>query len=233
MGEEKVSISAKRRWRSSEDIALEYLEELGYRVLHRNYKVKIDGVEVGEVDAVVEDGNGVKYAVEVKAGNIDVNGIRQIYVNAELLGCKPLVVAKGFADESAEKLAEELNVKVYTLSDRFIVDAEELETIVYASIRKTLQEILDTLTTAPTPAPEERDFLEKLVASRTIKELADNLNTTVSDVAKKIKRLQSKGIISRKTKNYQEIRFQAQILLLREKLRSILAKLGESIEVSG
>ncbi len=222
-----MSISAKRRWRSSEDIALEYLEELGYKVLERNHKVKIDGVEVGEVDAIVEDSNGEKYAVEVKAGNIDVHGIRQIYVNAEILGYKPLVVAKGYADESAEKLAEELGVKVYTLSDRFIVDAEELETIVYASIRKTLQEILDTITYAPIPTPEERDFLEKIVESKTIKELAEKTNNTIGEVAKKIKRLQNKGIIGKKTRNYQEIRLHAQIILLREKFRGFIEKLDK------
>ncbi len=231
MGEEEVSsISAKRRWRSSEDIALEYLEELGYHVLDRNVKIKVEGVEVGEVDAIVEDGDGVKYAVEVKAGNIDVNGIRQILVNAELLGYKPLVVAKGYADESAEKLAEKLGVKVYVLSDRFIVDAEELETIVYTSIKKTLQEILDTLTQAPTPAPEDRDFLERIVESKTIRELADKTGSSINEVARKIKRLQNKGLISKKTKNYQEIRFQAQLIILREKFRSIIAKIDKLLE---
>lgn len=233
MGKKKMNISAKRRWRSSEDIALEYLEELGYKILERNYKVKIDNVEVGEVDAIVEDNNGEKYAVEIKAGNIDVNGIRQIYVNAELLGYKPLVIAKGYADESAEKLAEELNVKIYTLSDRFIVDAEELETIIYTSIRKTLQEVLDILISAPIPAPEEKYFLEKIVESKTIKELAEKTNNTISEVARKIKRLQNKRIISRKTRNYQEIRLQAQIILFREKLRNIITKLDKYLEQIG
>jgi predicted RecB family endonuclease len=224
-----MNISAKRKWRSSEEIALEYLEELGYKILDRNYKIKIEGVEVGEVDAIVENENGEKYAVEIKAGNIDVNGIRQAYVNAQLLGYKPLIVAKGYSDESAEKLAEELGVKIYLLSDRFIVDAEELETIVYSSIKRTLQEILDTLTQAPIPAPEERDFLEKLVESRTIKELAEKTRGDINEVARMIRRLQNRGILSRKTRNYTEIRFQAQLIILRERFRRFLEEASKLI----
>ncbi len=222
MVEEEMNISAKRRWRSSEEIALQYLEQLGYHVLGRNIPVKIEGVEVGEVDAIVEDPSGEKYAVEIKAGNIDVNGIRQIYVNSQILGYKPLVIAKNYADESAEKLAEELGVKIYRLSDQFIVDAEELETIVYTAIKKTIEEILDSLTNPKKPSPEELMFLEKIVVSKTIKDLADNMNTSINDVIKKIKRLQNKGIIKKKIKNYQEIRLQAQIILLRERIRWFL-----------
>lgn len=223
-----MTISSKRRWRSSEDIALQYLEEKGYMVLERGVKVRLDGIEVGEVDAVVQDSSGVKYAVEVKAGNIDVNGIRQIYVNSKILGYQPLVVAKGYADESAEKLAEELGVKVYKLSDQFIIDAEEIETIVSTSIKKIIQEILDILTNAPTPKPEEQAFLTKLVESPTIKDLADKTNMSIPDVVKKIKTLQNRGLISDRIKNYQEIRLQAQIILLREKYRFLIDLLEKS-----
>jgi len=223
-----MSISPKRKWRSSEEIALEYLEELGYRVLDRNYKIVVDGVELGEVDAIVEDSSGVKYAVEIKAGNVDVSGVRQAYVNAELLGYKPLVVAKGFADEAAEKLSEELGVKVHVLSDRFIVDPEELETIVYASIRRIVQEILDLIASAPTPNPDEMKLLEAIAVSKTVRDLAENLNTSVEEVAKRIKILQDRGLLVAKTKSFQEMRLQAQIILLREKLAAILRKLGNS-----
>jgi len=223
------SISSKRKWRSSEEIALEYLEELGYRVLDRNYKIVVDGVELGEIDAIVEDSSGVKYAVEIKAGNVDISGVRQAYVNAELLGYKPLIIAKGFADEAAEKLSEELGVKVHVLSDRFIVDPEELETIVYASIKRIVQEILDLITSAPTPNSEEMKLLEMIAMSKTVKDLAENLNTSVEEVAKRIKILQDRGLLAAKTKSFQEMRLQAQIILLREKLAAILRKLGNSV----
>lgn len=222
-----MSISAKRRWRSSEDIALEFLEEQGFKVIDRNVKVRINGVDVGEVDAVVEDSNGNRYAVEVKAGNIDVSGLRQIYVNAQLLNLKPMVVAKGFADESAEALAEKLGIKVYKLSDYFVVSAEELETVVRTSLGSLIERFLNILLEAPTPTPEEKHILEKMAHSNTIKDFAEALGITISEAAWKIRRLQNKGLLSKTTKNYQELRLQAQLIILRERLRALLNKLEE------
>ncbi|MEM0380310.1 MAG: YraN family protein [Desulfurococcaceae archaeon] len=217
-----MSISAKRKWRSSEEIAIEFLEENGYRVIDRNTKVYVNNVEVGEVDAIVEDSNGNRYAVEIKAGTIDVNGIRQIYVNSQLLGYKPLVVAKGYADESAEKLAEKLGVITYLLSDRFITDAEELETIVYSSIRRLIEEILDTLN-KPYPSPDDLFFLEKIASSKTIQDLAEKTNRSINEVAEKIKELRDKGLIDPYIRNFQEIRLQAQLIVLRERFKSVFS----------
>ncbi len=217
-----MSLSAKRRWRSSEEIALRFLEEQGYKILDTHYKIKIEGVEIGEVDAIVEDEEGNKYAVEIKAGRIDVTGIRQAYVNAQLLGYKPLVIAKGFSDESAALLAEKLGVKVIQLSDYFLVESEELETLIKASIRSIIEEFLNALLITKDLSPEEVDFLRIIGTSRNIKEAADKLGTSVEEIARKIKRLQNKGVLSKRTKSFQEIRLYAQLLLLRENLRRIL-----------
>lgn len=218
-----MNISSKRKWRSSEEIAVEFLEENGYRLIDRSTKVIVNDIEVGEVDAIVEDSSGNKYAVEIKAGTVDVNGIRQIYVNSQLLGYKPLIVAKGYADESAETLASKLGVKTYILSDRFIVDAEELETIVYSSIRRILEEVLNTLY-KPLPSTEDLIFLEKIASSRTIQELAEKTNLSIDKVVERIKEFKNKGIINHSTKNYQEIRLQAQLIVLREKYRKMFNK---------
>ena len=217
-----MSLSAKRRWRSSEEIALRFLEEQGYKILDTHHKIKIEGIEIGEVDAIVEDEEGNKYAVEIKAGRIDVTGIRQAYVNAQLLGYKPLVVAKGFSDESAALLAEKLGVKVIQLSDYFLVESEELETLIKASIRSIIEEFLNALLVSKNLNPEETDFLATIAQSRNIKEVADKLGISVEEVARKIKRLQNKGILSKRAKSFQEIRLYAQLLLIKENLRRIL-----------
>jgi predicted RecB family endonuclease len=223
-----MSLSAKRRWRSSEEIALEFLEEHGYKIIDTHVKIKIEGVEVGEIDAIVEDEKGDKYAVEIKAGRIDVSGIRQAYVNSQLLGLKPLVIAKGFSDDSAAMLAERLGVKVIQLSDYYLVEAEELETIVKATIRSILEDILETIFTSRNPSPEDYEFLKNMASTKTIKDLADKLNTDINNVVRRIKRLQNKGVLSRKTKNYQELRLNAQLILVREEIRRIITRL-ESI----
>jgi len=227
-----MSISAKRRWRSSEDIALEFLSEQGYKILGRNIKVRINGVEVGEVDALVENDKGERYAVEIKAGSIDVNGIRQAYVNAELLGYKTMIIAKGFADESAEVLANRLGIKVYKLSDYFIVSAEELETIVSTTLHKLFKQILSTILEAPIPTPEEKRILESIVKSATVKDLADTLGLSISEAVRRIKRLQNRGILNKHTRNYQELRLQSMLILLREKSRSVMYRLENLLNSS-
>jgi len=223
-----MSISPKRKWRSSENIALQYLEENGYKIIERNYKIKIDNIEVGEVDAIVEDSEGCKYAVEIKAGNIDVNGIRQAYVNAELLKMKPLIIAKGYADESAEKLAEQLGVKIILLSDVYLVESEELETVVYSAINRILQDVLDTLINNQSITPEELDFIEKLAYSKTIKDLAEKCNLGLNEVVWKIKRLENKGVLKSRGRGFQELRLQAQLVFLREKIRRVLYRIQYS-----
>jgi len=71
-------------------------------------------------------------------------------------------------------------------------------------------------------------LLEMIAMSKTVKDLAENLNTSVEEAAKRIKMLQDRGFLAAKTKSFQEMRLQAQIILLREKLAAILRKLGNS-----
>lgn len=224
MGEEKMSISQKRRWRSSEEIAVKVLEKNGFRILDRCAKIVINGVEVGEVDAIAEDPLGEKYAVEIKAGSIDINGIRQAYVNSQLLGYKPLIVAKGFADESAETLASNLGVKALLLSDQFIIDAEELEVIVEAAFWHVVENILDMMmiTEKELEASDEETLLA-MVRSGTIKDMAESLNCSIEEAVDKVKKLQDKNILSRDTKNYQELRLQAKLILLNHKLNKLFS----------
>lgn len=216
-----MNISQKRKWRSSEEIAIRFLEENGFKVIDRNVKVVVNGIEVGEADAVVEDDSGEKYVVEVKAGSIDVNGIRQAYVNSQLLGCKPIIVAKSFADEAAEALANELGVKTYLLSDQFIVDAEELETIVYSAVWRVVEKILEVLSISVDLQKEDEELLSIIVKSRTVRDLADKLGSSIEEAMEKIKKLQDKNVLNKETKNYQELRLEAKLVLFNNTMNKL------------
>lgn len=233
MDEEKIMpLSPKRRWRSSERIALSLLEELGFTIVDTHVKIKIEGIEIAEIDAVVEDENGEKYAVEIKAGRIDVSGVRQAYVNAQITGYKPLIMAKGFADEAAQVLAEKLGVKTIQLSDYFLVEAEELEEIVNAAINNFLEELVGILVDAKPPGPEDYEFLKKIALAKTIKDLAEEINLPIHEVVKKIRRLQNRGILPKSARNYTRIRVLAQMVMLREEFRrfkSLIESLGKQI----
>ncbi|MEM1735537.1 MAG: recombinase RecB [Desulfurococcaceae archaeon] len=217
-----MSISQKRKWRSSEEIAVKVLEKNGFRIIDRGAKIVINGIEVGEVDAIAEDPSGVRYAVEIKAGTIDINGIRQAYVNSQLLGYKPLIVAKGFADESAEILASNLGVKTLLLSDQFIIDAEELEVIVETAFWRIIENVLDMMFIERALEAEDEETLNAMVKSGTIKELAESLNCSIEEAVDKIRKLQDKNVLGRNTKNYQELRLQAKLILLNHKLNKLL-----------
>ena len=93
------------RGRSSERIARGVLERLGYTILETNKKITVDQAEAFEVDILALNPKGEKCCVEVKAGSASVSDIRQVFADSKMLGLKPLLVCKGFADEAAEVVA--------------------------------------------------------------------------------------------------------------------------------
>lgn len=128
---------------------LDILPALGLQPRALRYKVYRNGVEVGEVDILAVDEKGDVYAIEVKAGKVDISGIRQAFVNAKLLGAKPLVVARGYADEGAYELAKELGVEVVLLPDYIFLSLDDLYTAfanAFARFFATLFEVFITLT---------------------------------------------------------------------------------------
>jgi predicted RecB family endonuclease len=54
---------------------LDLLPALGLFPKASRHRIYRNGVEVGEVDILAVDGDGNTYAVEVKAGKIDITGI--------------------------------------------------------------------------------------------------------------------------------------------------------------
>ena len=173
-------VKGRRKGRSSERIARAVLEDMGYSIVGENVKITVDGVDVGEVDLVVEDARGVRYAVEVKAGRVDVGGLRQAYVNSELLGCRPMVVCKGFADESAEALANRLGVEVVCLEELFIISPEEVEMVVEETLVLTLER-LTRYTLCISRFREAERMAEHLSKSSNIVEFSRAIGATVPE----------------------------------------------------
>jgi len=111
-----------------ERYVLDLLPALGLFPKASRYRIYRNGVEVGEVDILAVDGSGNVYAVEVKAGKIDISGVRQAYTNAKLIGARPLVIARGYAEEGARELAKELGVEVVLLPDYIFLSIDDLYT---------------------------------------------------------------------------------------------------------
>ncbi|ABM79917.1 Endonuclease of RecB family [Hyperthermus butylicus DSM 5456] len=214
-------MSGMKRWHASERIAFRLLEEQGYEILEVHKRVRIEGVEVAEVDAVARGPDGELYAVEVKAGRLDVHGVRQAYSNAILLNAKPLVICKGFADEAAEKLAEKLGVKVIALEDVFLVDSEELEDLVYHAVYDAVAEVVRLLFSEEVRVkPELLPYLRAIALKPTIQEAASYLSKPLSDVVRVVEFLRRLSPLARR--GYRYVRLTASILLLRLRVAALL-----------
>lgn len=218
----KGRVSGSERWRSSERIATAVLEELGFRVLESHKRLEVYNTEVGEVDFIAEDGEGTKYAVEVKAGRLDVTGVRQAYVNAVLLGMKPMVVCKGFTDSAAEALAKELGVRVIKLSDIFLVEQEELEVLLREVVEQTLEDFFILLLSPVRELTSEQErVLEAIASTRSISDAASRLGLDVGELAKKIDALRSQGVIPRWASRYSSVKRVSELIMARRSLSTI------------
>ena len=229
--EKRRVLSARRRGLASERIAVSILEELGYRVLEVGKKIIINDTEIGEVDVLAEDQSGEKYAVEVKAGRLDVGGVRQAYVNALILGAKPMVICKGFADDAARELAEKLGVRVVQLSDVFLVESEELYSIVREVVEEVLTEYFELFYgyTAHLK-PEHYEILSAIYSSTSIEEAAEKLNLDVSALARHIDELRKQGVIPKWASKYSSVKRVAQILIQKQSVVSALEESRKLVE---
>ena len=230
-----LNISPKTKWRTSERIALQILESLGYNIVDTHYRVSITGIEIAEIDAIAVDrSTGDKYAVEIKAGRIDVNGIRQAFVNAILVGAKPLIVCRGYADEAARILAEKLNVRVIELSDQFLVDADELENIIKTAIDEVIEKYIDLLfEPIHKLKPQYYEIARAIAYSRNIVEASEKLGLDIKGLVKKINELKENNIIPRNLKTYKEVKRYLKIQLLKQKYTALLSELENAFNNIG
>ncbi|MFP3283308.1 MAG: YraN family protein [Nitrososphaeria archaeon] len=216
--------SGEERWRSSERIAARILEDAGFIILEEHHRIMVDGVEVGEVDLVAER-DGRRYAVEVKAGRLDVGGIRQAYVNAGLMGAEPLVVCKGFSDSSAEALAGELGIGVLRMSDLFIVEQEELEALIREVMEDALGELVSFLASDAMPSEDDRRILRAIAGTGDIVEAAGELGMEIGGLARAIEDMRSRGVLPRWARKYGSVRRAAEIEMAKERLGGALSAL--------
>ena len=215
-------VELARRGESSLRIAAEVLEESGLKVIETSRRITLGGVEAGEVDIIAEDPQGLRYAVEVKAGRAGVSDVRQAYVNALLLELKPMLVCKGLADEAAQAVAEKLGVKVLQLPDYYILlEGEELE---YA-VREA---VADTLSKALAAASALDELAETLAQSQDMEEASRRAGCTPRELAAALSRLRREGKIPRKT-SFKLLKLAAQITLLKSSLAERLSRIEEEI----
>ncbi len=199
----------RKIWRSSEAIAAQLLEDLGYNIIEIHKKIIAEGVEIGEIDIIAEKNSEI-YAIEVKAGSVDLSGVRQAYVNAKLLNAKPLVIARGI-DEKARNLAEKLGVEVILLPDLILTSPDDLREIVFEAVMYAIEEITSVITKCQTLTDKEKEIIEAIAFTNNIREASERLGKNLKETAREISQLTSKGILPRGS--YRLIKLASRLLI--------------------
>lgn len=213
---------------SAERIALRLLESRGFRIISTNYDIMEGEEKVAEIDIVAEDSTGEIFAVEVKAGNGDVNAIRQAYGNAELSGYKPMLICKGFSEESARRAAEKLNVIVVELSEyHLLLEPEELESIV----KKCIEEVFETHGFLPYSIElqeEDKHLLRIISTSDRFKEVQEKMKITEKALGKLLKDLSRRGVLPGRSLSFWDLKRVSSSILSRQ---AIIDKLDTIIQL--
>jgi len=200
-----------KRGLSAEELASIILRKLGFEVTEHRKPIIVNGIKIGEVDVIARGPDGERYAVEVKAGKVSVTDVRQAYTNAKVLGLKPLLVCKGFTDESAETLSHTLSVRVIHLPDCFLFSVEELESVLSDVVEGVLMKIFEVLNVKELSRSECK-VIEAISLSSNFREAALKIGESPEGLARKIAELKEKGVNLSKT--FRTAKLQSMILKL-------------------
>ena len=202
------------RGKASVAIAKQVLESRGCTILKEGERITVEGLEVGEVDLIARGPQGALLAVEVKAGQASASDVKQLYVNALILGAKPLLVARTLSEE-ALALARKLGVEVLLLRDLLTVDEEELYEVVKAAVSDAILELL--LCLRAFQYEEAVRILEAIAKHENLGEAAEALNLEVREIERKLGELRNAKLIP-PLHGYKALKLYAEAFLTLRKL---------------
>lgn len=217
-----------RKAASRERIARYILEGiLGFRTIETSKDLILSDQKVSEIDFIMESPERELYAVEVK-GLASVGGLRQAYLNAELLGkqYKPLVICKDFSDKSAKELADRLKIRIVKMSDYFLLlGPEELELIVRGAMREILAEFgFRQIPNIAEVSEDDVRILEALVGAKDFETVARHLDMGEDELGGRLGTLRVIGLLPRESHKFQGLQRHARFALSRLRIeRSFVA----------
>ena len=198
---------------SNEELSAWLLTLLGYKVISYRRDIMLDNTKISDVDLIAEDKNGIKYSVEVKSGKISVSDIRQAFVNSKILKMKPIIIGKGFSDDSSEKLAEKLSIIVYKLPDYLFLTMDELTSVLKEVLISTVNNILKPIGNYNEVIKKQVniEFLKKSLKANGFRDLVRS-----EEEVKILRNLRKNGFIN----TFEVFKIQSFIFLLYHKLIS-------------
>jgi len=213
----------------SEEIASSILESLGYTIVERKKQVIVDGSKVTEIDIIARSPENEIVSVEVKSGKASVTDVRQAFSNAKLINAKPLLICKGFSDQSALLLAKELNVSYIFLPEYYLFTLEDFKEIAEEVLLELINFYLSTQIDISL-SEDELNVISSIASSNSFKEAAEKLGIREEELGQIISTM---SIFKKKKRSYNFLKFQSLVVLNRikerEKLNEIDKKLTEVI----
>ncbi len=144
-----------KKGKVSEELAANILENLGFEIIERNKTIELNGKAIAEIDILAKAPCST-YAIEVKAGKVDVSAVRQAFANASAIGATPMVMGSGWANEEAKVLAERLGVKYLMFEDLYVTSREDL----YEVVRNAIEDVISDVLGSISPSEEACELLK-------------------------------------------------------------------------
>ncbi len=214
-----------RRGATAEEIARRLLEMYGYKVISIRQRIRINDIDIGEVDIIAEDENGERYVVEVKSGKVGVGDIKNTYATAKILNMKPIIICKDFSDESAKTAAERLKVKVIRIAKYLLIEPEELSIFLKESIRGIIEDEIINIIDALMIDQESLKFLKVIVESQNMDQLLKLSGLNSREIGRKISDLRKKCRLMKDVKGFYDLRRKAELIVRLQELVKIIRKM--------
>ncbi len=203
------------------------LESKGFSIIATNFKINSKGENIAEIDIVAEK-NGDKYAIEVKSGKANLSAVRQIYANAKLVGCKPLLICKK-SDDATKEMAKKLGVEIIEFAEyHLLLEPEELESIV----KKCMEEVMEEYGFSPFLYIDDETYkiLKAIVEAKDFSDASKILKIREEKLANEIANLAKKGIFPKRSLSFKDLKKCSIAILSRNEIISKLNEIVNKLE---
>ncbi len=192
------------------------LDSMGYAIIEANHELHSKGETIAEIDILAEK-DGVRYAVEVKAGRANLSSVRQAYANAQLAGMQPMLICKK-ADDAVRESAAQLDVSIIAFSEyHLLLEPEELESIIKTCMEETMEQY-GFLPYNVSLDERDRKVLHALATTGDFAAAAKKLDMNDDELGRELTRLSDRSVLPKRSLSFSDLKRCAGQILARQEL---------------
>jgi predicted RecB family endonuclease len=192
------------------------LDSMGFAIIEANHELHSKGETIAEIDILAEK-DGVRYAVEVKAGRANLSSVRQAYANAQLAGMQPMLICKK-ADDAVRESAAQLDVSIVAFSEyHLLLEPEELESIIKTCMEETMEQY-GFLPYNVSLDERDREVLHALATAGDFTAAAEQLGMDDDELGRELARLSDRSVLPKRSLSFSDLKRCAGQILARQEL---------------